>query len=86
VATRLTNRIYAVLKEGRPYVLRDLEARPITVTQGKELVLRDFEVPTSVRQRREEGVSLCRVTDLDNGKKITRAMTRWRNKVRTLAC
>jgi transposase len=55
VATRLMNRIYAVLKEGRPYVLRDLEARPITVAQGKELVLRHFEVPTSVRQRRRRG-------------------------------
>jgi transposase len=55
VATRLMNRIYAVLKEGRPYVLRDLEGHPITVPQGKEIVLRDFEVPTAVRNRRKRG-------------------------------
>ena len=52
VATRLTNRIHTVLKEGRFYVLRDFEGRPIPVPEGKAIVDLNFTVPPSVRNAR----------------------------------
>ena len=55
VATHLTNRIYAVLKEGRPYVIRDLEGHPITVRQGRAIVEARFQVPNEIRKARKKG-------------------------------
>ena len=55
VATRVSNRIYAVLKEGRPYVLRDLDGQPITKAEGRAIVDARFKVPSSVRRARKKG-------------------------------
>jgi transposase len=55
VANRLTNRIHAVLKEGRPYVLRDLEGRAITVPEGRALVETRFKIPAAIRAVRRRG-------------------------------
>ncbi len=52
IATRLTNRIHAVLKQDRPYVLRDLAGRPITIAEGRALVDLNFRVPEKVRNAR----------------------------------
>jgi transposase len=52
IATRLTNRIHAVLKQDRPYVLRDLAGRPITIAEGRALVDLRFRVPEKVRNAR----------------------------------
>lgn len=49
-ASHLANRIYAVLKEGRPYQLRDLEGNPITEQKSRELC-EQLHVPDEVRQR-----------------------------------
>jgi transposase len=52
VANRLVNRILSVLRSGRPYVLRDLDGREISVAEAKAIVLRRFSVPDSVRASR----------------------------------
>jgi transposase len=49
-ASHLASRIYAVLKEQRPYELRDLKGAPITVAESRELCLQ-YRVPDEVRQR-----------------------------------
>lgn len=49
-ASHLASRIYAVLKQQRPYQLRDLEGVPITVAESRELCLQ-YRVPDEVRQR-----------------------------------
>ena len=49
-ASHLANRIYAVLKQNRPYQLRDLDGKPITIEQSRELC-KQFRVPDEVRQR-----------------------------------
>jgi transposase len=54
VATRLVNRIHAVLREGRPYELRDLDGRPITVADAKELIRTRLQVPDTVRRSRRQ--------------------------------
>jgi transposase len=55
VATRLINRIYAVLKEDRPYILRDLDGRSITQGEGRAIVDARFQVPPEVREVRRKG-------------------------------
>lgn len=49
-ASHLASRIYALLKEQRPYQLRDLEGQPITTTQSRELCLQ-LCVPEAIRKR-----------------------------------
>jgi hypothetical protein len=48
------NRIHAVLREGRPYELRDLQGRAISVTAAKELIRTELRVPDIVRRARRK--------------------------------
>ena len=52
VANRLVNRILSVLRSGRPYVLRDVDGREISVPEAKAIVAQRFTVPESVRASR----------------------------------
>jgi transposase len=54
VATRLVNRIHAILKTGRPYVLRDLDGHPIDLAEGKRIVAERFTVPDEIRKARRQ--------------------------------
>lgn len=51
VASHLANRIYAVLKEKRPYVLRDLKGETISPSDAHTLIQERFRVPDEVRRR-----------------------------------
>lgn len=51
VATHMPARIRVVLKEDRPYELRDLEGKPISKKEAKLLIQRDLTVPEEIRQR-----------------------------------
>lgn len=51
VATHLLDRILVVLRDDRPYELRDVAGRPLTTTQAREIVLRDYTVSDEVRSR-----------------------------------
>lgn len=51
VASHLANRIYAVLKENRPYELRDLDGKAITPDDARTLIRERFRVPDEVRRR-----------------------------------
>lgn len=51
VASHLANRIYAVLKEKRPYVLSDLSGAPITPAAARRLIQERFHVSDDVRSR-----------------------------------
>ena len=50
-ASHLANRIYAVLKENRPYVLRDCDGLPIRPADAHRLIQEHFAVPDDVRRR-----------------------------------
>ena len=69
-ASHLASRIYAVLKENRPYELRDLDGRPISKIHSRQLIQTLFRVPEEVRRRsnvrmRKEHQRLCaECTDL----------------------
>lgn len=50
VATHLADRIYALLRENRPYQPRDLEGKPITVAEAKAIAA-SLAVDAQTRQR-----------------------------------
>lgn len=52
VANRLVNRIFRVLRTGKPYVLRDHEGNEISVAQAKALVAERYNVPETIRATR----------------------------------
>jgi transposase len=49
-ASHLASRIYALLRDQRPYQLRDLQGNPITPEKARELALQ-YRVPEDVRRR-----------------------------------
>ncbi len=51
VSTHLVGRIIRVLKDKRPYELRDLEEKPITQKEAKNLIKRELTVPEEARDR-----------------------------------
>lgn len=52
VATHLIGRIYAVLKEGRPYLNRDLSGKHMTRSQANKYINQYLRVPEDVRIRK----------------------------------
>jgi hypothetical protein len=50
-ATHLLDRVRAVLRDGRPYELRDLNHQPVTWQQARTIVTQRYHVPEEVRQR-----------------------------------
>jgi hypothetical protein len=52
VANRLVNRIFSVLRSGKPYVLRDSNGRELSVTEAKAIVAECYNVPEAVRATR----------------------------------
>lgn len=54
VATRLVNRIGKVLRTGDDYELRDTDGTPISVAQGKAIVVERFSIPSEIRNARRK--------------------------------
>ena len=52
VANRLVNRIFSVLRSGKPYVLRDSNGRDLSVAEAKAIVAECYNVPEAVRATR----------------------------------
>jgi hypothetical protein len=50
-ATHLLDRALAVLREDKPYELRDVGGTPVSVAHGREIVLERYQVPEEVRRR-----------------------------------
>jgi len=51
VATHLLDRVLVILKEDRPYQLRDVDGSPLTRQQARQIVIERYTVPEKVRQR-----------------------------------
>ena len=49
--THLLDRVYVVLKEGRPYELRDVDGTPVTPKQARAIIAERYVVPEEVRKR-----------------------------------
>ena len=52
MAARLAERAWLTLARGEPYRICDLDGRPVTSEQAKQLIAESFTVPTEVRRRR----------------------------------
>jgi hypothetical protein len=52
VMSHLLSRVYTVLKEERPYQLRDPEGKRVTMVEARSLIRERFRVPEEVRRLR----------------------------------
>jgi len=50
-ATHLLDRVYVILKEDRPYELRDVDGTPVTREQARAIIAERYTVPEEVRKR-----------------------------------
>lgn len=50
-ATHLLDRVYIVLRENRPYELRDVDGTPVDKHQARRICLERYRVPDEVRRR-----------------------------------
>jgi len=53
-ATHLLDRIWTILKEDRPYELRDVDGTPVTVEQARQIIAERYTVPKEIRQRNNQ--------------------------------
>ncbi len=53
VASHLANRIYALLREQRPYQLLDVEGKPISLSQSRDYIQKNLQVPEEIRKQRK---------------------------------
>jgi transposase len=52
VAAKLAERLWLVETRGQPYVIRDLDGRPVTIGQAKQIIASCYSVSEEVRRRR----------------------------------
>jgi len=52
VMSHLAARILAVVRDGRPYELRDVEGRPISGREARKLILSKYRVSEEMRRER----------------------------------
>ena len=52
VMSHIGARVLAVLREDRPYELRDIDGGPITREEARRLILLNYQVPDEIRQER----------------------------------
>ena len=53
-ATHLLDRIWTILKDDRPYELRDVDGTPVTARQARQIIALRYTVPKEVRQRNNQ--------------------------------
>lgn len=51
IATKMAGRILTVLKENRPYEIRDTDNRVVTREQARQIIIKKWAVPEEVRRR-----------------------------------
>lgn len=53
-ATHLLDRVWTILKEDRPYELRDVDDTPVSVERARDIIAARYTVPKEVRQRQNQ--------------------------------
>ena len=51
-AARLAERAWTVMARGEPYVIRDVDGRPVTAAEAKAIIAERYTVSDDVRRRR----------------------------------
>jgi len=52
VASRLAGRAFSVMARGEPYVIRDVDGRPVSVAEARQIIAARYQVSEDVRRRR----------------------------------
>jgi hypothetical protein len=52
VMSHLSARILAVLREDKPYDLRDMDGRPVSREEAKKIIMEKYQVPENIRRER----------------------------------
>jgi len=52
VMSHMAGRVLAVLREDKPYELRDIDGRPVTREEARKLILMRYQVPAEIRKQR----------------------------------
>jgi hypothetical protein len=52
VMSHLSARVLAVLREDKPYDLRDMDGRPVSREEAKKIILEKYQVPEEIRRER----------------------------------
>jgi hypothetical protein len=53
VMSHIGARILAVLRENKPYELKDLQGKPITWEKARRLILANYQIPEEIKQERQ---------------------------------
>ena len=70
-ATHVLDRIYMILREDRPYELRDVDGTPVTRKQARAIIAERYTVPEDVRKRNN-----CRVRKARKERRMERKLNR----------
>lgn len=68
VATALTTRLVAVLREERPYVIRDVDDTPVDPQEAKRIITERYTVPAEIRAARRQPRSAQRMKGRPTGR------------------
>jgi len=52
VMSHLSARILAVLREDKPYVIRNTDGRPVSFEEARKIILSKYQVPEEIRKER----------------------------------
>jgi hypothetical protein len=52
VMSHMSARILAVLREDKPYDLRDMDGRPVSREEARKIILSKYQVPEEIRRER----------------------------------
>jgi len=52
VMTHMSARVLAVVREDKPYVLRDIDGRPVSHEEARIIILGKYQVPEEIRRER----------------------------------
>ena len=70
VMSHMGARVLAVLREDRPYELRDIDGRPTTREEARRLILLNYQVPEKIkRERRRRKQVAGKATKLGRSKR-----------------
>ena len=52
VMSHMSARVLAVLREDKPYELRDIDGRPVSCEEARKIILLQYQVPEEIRRER----------------------------------
>ena len=52
--SHMASRVFAVLRESKPYELKDTDGKSISMLAARELIMANYQVPEDIRQARRK--------------------------------